>query len=72
MLQDTSIWVMTALTVMMGAVLLYAVNTLYGMKRKIVYPLLRIRLRDGDHSVVIVTNTSSSREQLSLLYAGMW
>ena len=27
--------------------------------------------RDGDHSVGL-TNTSSSREQLSLLYAGMW
>jgi hypothetical protein len=27
----------------------YAIRTLMGMKRKALYPLLRIRLRDGSH-----------------------
>lgn len=72
MLHETSTWVITALLVMMFAVLFYAVKTLYGMKRKVVYPLLRVRLRDGDYAVVIVSNTSPSRGQLSFLYAGVW
>lgn len=48
MVQDASTWVMTTRIVMMFAVLFYAVKTLYGMERKVVYPLLRVRLRDGD------------------------
>ena len=42
MLQDASTWVMTTRIVMMFAVLFYAVKTLYAMKRKVVYPLLRV------------------------------
>ena len=72
MLHETSTAVITALLVMMFAVLFYAVKTLCGMKSKVMYPLLRVRLRDGDYSVVIVSKTPSSRGQLSLLYAGVW
>jgi hypothetical protein len=69
MLQDTSTCVVTALILMMVAVLFYAVETLYGMKGKVVYPLLRVRLRDGDYSMMVVSNTAPSSGQLSLLSA---
>ena len=72
MLQDLSTWVMATRIVMMFAVLFYAVKALYAMKRKVVCPLLRVSLRDGDYYVVIVSNTPPSREQLSLLCADAW
>ena len=72
MLHVTSVWAITALIVMMFAILFYAVETLYGMKRKVVYPLLRVRLRDGDYSMVIVSKTPPSRGLLSLQPAGVW
>lgn len=40
--------------------IMYAIRTLIGMKRKEVYPLLRIRLADG--SYVPVTTIGTSRE----------
>ena len=39
---------------------MYAIRTLIGMKRKNLYPLLRIRLTDG--SYVPVTTIGTSRE----------
>jgi len=38
--------------------LIYAIRTLMGMKRKDVYPLLRIRLTDGTCVPVITTGAS--------------
>jgi hypothetical protein len=44
--------------------IMYAIRTLIGMKRKNLYPLLRIRLTDG--SYVSVTTIGRSRELLGL------
>ncbi len=49
---------------------MYAVRTLVGMKRKDLYPLLRIRLTDGSYRSVTKIGTSLGRWGTGSMVAG--
>ncbi len=49
---------------------MYAIRTLIGMKRKELYPLLRIRLADGSHQSVTKTGTNVGCWELGKMMAG--
>jgi hypothetical protein len=48
----------------------YPIPTLIGMRRKELYPLLRIRLADGSHRSVTKTDTSLGHWGIGRMMAG--
>ncbi|MGE0273831.1 MAG: hypothetical protein AB7G68_04710 [Nitrospiraceae bacterium] len=56
MRQETLTWIIAAL-LGIGCTLGYAIRTLYHMQGKALYPLLRIRSKEGRYSSIVMTRT---------------